>query len=324
MPNGIALSLVVPFYNGIGDVFAHLERLGSDDERYEIVFVNDGSTDCSAEELAGRIEAYGNARMVSYDDNKGVSTARNKGIRAARGDYVWMVDADDVVTQNSVIRVVECIESMRCGFDSLFFAWGAEVCGLDARQSIPLTELARDEAFMRVYKYDGYVWDKVFSRQAIIENEISFDARLFWAEDKLFCAQFLSASKGKLYLTPEVLYCHKKREASFTGSKNVDKKRLTLIDSKQKLLELAARLRVEGLRDIAQADLLADTLMLLFRLIKQRPDGWRGLWRKYWSIAAPYREAYLKGPGLSLKYRHFLGLCPVIDFVIRKTKEEAA
>lgn len=323
MADGVILSVVIPFYNGIEDVVALVEHLNSDDGRFEVVLVNDGSTVCSGEKLAAKFSDYDNVTLASYDDNRGVSTARNEGIRIAHGEYIWMVDADDHVTQTDVLRAVEWIEKTNGKFDALFFDWASEPSRQSA-QPIRAIEFSKDDALRRVYERDGYVWDKIFRRQTIVGNDILFDEQLFWAEDKLFCAQFLASSTDGLYLTSSVLYCHVKRGTSFTGSKKVDTKRLTLIDSKRQLLELSKGLQVEGLTETAQADLISDALMLLFRLIKQRPNGWRECWKKYWAVISSYREGYLKNQALLPKYRLFLRFCPGIDFILRKTKEVAA
>ena len=90
-------SIVVPAYNAektIGTCLDALLRLGGDD--YEVVVVNDGSRDCTADIIRNRINDDARVRFVSQD-NAGVYRARRAGCAEARGEYCLFVDADDKV-----------------------------------------------------------------------------------------------------------------------------------------------------------------------------------------------------------------------------------
>ena len=96
------LSIIVPVYN----VEAYLERCVSslldqdiDRDDYEIILVNDGSTDGSGtlcDKMAGQNQ---NIRVI-HKENGGLSSARNAGIRAATGNFIQFVDSDDYLCHN--------------------------------------------------------------------------------------------------------------------------------------------------------------------------------------------------------------------------------
>ncbi len=95
------LSIIIPVYNGA----SYLERLfqtlpQTEATEYELVFVNDGSTDNSAELLKeyGASGKY-NMKLCSIS-NSGVSAARNKGLELAEGDYIAFLDCDDRIPAN--------------------------------------------------------------------------------------------------------------------------------------------------------------------------------------------------------------------------------
>lgn len=98
------LSIVVPVYNverWLGRCLESLYRQGMDEEEFEVVVVNDGTTDNSmavAQDFAAR---HANIRIVNRE-NGGLSAARNTGMEHARGRYVWFVDSDDFIEPGSI------------------------------------------------------------------------------------------------------------------------------------------------------------------------------------------------------------------------------
>lgn len=92
-------SFIVPVYNVEKYLPECLDSLLEQDiphEDYEIICVNDGSTDGSLSILRDYEARCSNVRVIDKE-NGGVSTARNTGLDAARGDYIWFVDSDDLI-----------------------------------------------------------------------------------------------------------------------------------------------------------------------------------------------------------------------------------
>ena len=102
------LSIIVPVYN----VEKYLERcieslIHQDIEPsdYEIIMVNDGSTDHSgiiAEQLTSKYENI----ILFNQRNQGLSGARNSGLKLCRGKYVMFVDSDDFLEKNSLMYLI--------------------------------------------------------------------------------------------------------------------------------------------------------------------------------------------------------------------------
>ena len=87
------ISVVIPLYNKEKQIRATLESVLSQAfQDFEIVIVNDGSTDRSVEEAAAVCDKR--IRVV-HQKNAGVSAARNRGIEEARGEFIAFLDADD-------------------------------------------------------------------------------------------------------------------------------------------------------------------------------------------------------------------------------------
>ena len=108
------LSLVVPsyneeknialFYNTVKECFA--DKI----ENYEVIFIDDGSTDATYREIELLHEQYRNVRAISFSRNFGKEAAIYAGLEASRGDLVCLIDAD---LQQHPRVVLEMLEEMR-------------------------------------------------------------------------------------------------------------------------------------------------------------------------------------------------------------------
>ena len=96
------LSIIVPVYNVEAFLYKCVDSLLKQDlspEDYEIVLVDDGSTDGSGALCDTLAAEHGNIRVI-HQRNRGLSGARNAGIPTASGDYILFVDSDDYLCPN--------------------------------------------------------------------------------------------------------------------------------------------------------------------------------------------------------------------------------
>jgi glycosyltransferase involved in cell wall biosynthesis len=101
-------SVIIPTYNRAKFVTKAVDSvLRQTFKDYEIIVVDDGSTDTTTQAL----EQYGRAITVVYQVNSGVSTARNTGIRKANGQWIAFLDSDDEWKENYLARQWEQISS---------------------------------------------------------------------------------------------------------------------------------------------------------------------------------------------------------------------
>ena len=110
------LSIVVPVYNAELYLEECLHSLFTQDlpqADYEVICVDDGSTDKSGFILKSFSEKHPNLTIITQE-NSGVATARNTGLSAARGDYIWFVDADDVIQTNILRKLRGILERQPC------------------------------------------------------------------------------------------------------------------------------------------------------------------------------------------------------------------
>src|SRR5699024_7703741 len=129
------LSIIVPVYNTEKYIETCLESLLNQDidkSMYEIICVNDGSTDGSLAILKEYAKQYDNVVLIDKE-NEGVSIARNIGLEKARGDYVWFIDADDWVARQCFGVIKQEIAKydpsvVQIGFDWIKAEWRIAEC----------------------------------------------------------------------------------------------------------------------------------------------------------------------------------------------------
>lgn len=96
------LSIIVPVYNVeayLEDCLASIERQTNRD--FEVILVNDGSTDKSGEIAKKYKQAWDNVKYIKQK-NLGLSEARNTGLKHAEGEYILFIDSDDWIESNTV------------------------------------------------------------------------------------------------------------------------------------------------------------------------------------------------------------------------------
>jgi dolichol-phosphate mannosyltransferase len=123
----VAVSIVVPVRNEAGNVTPLITEIAAAlDGRwpYEIIYVNDGSTDATGERLAELMKARANLRQIRHATSSGQSAAVRTGVRAARGAIVATLDGDG---QNNPAFLPDLIAAIENGGDRLGLAAGQRV-----------------------------------------------------------------------------------------------------------------------------------------------------------------------------------------------------
>ncbi|SEU23322.1 glycosyltransferase family A protein [Paenibacillus sp. NFR01] len=223
----MTVSIVVPMYNLESYITTLLESLlAQSDKRFELVLVNDGSTDRTAEVAAAFLSQHPVLRSkLITRANGGVSAARNAGLAEAEGDYVMFLDGDDYADRLLVQRIEE---QTRDGQPDAL-CWGYDLVREDKSPIASFVSEPADitggEALQRIFvKRSLRVWTGsiAFRRQFLLEHGIRYTERCASGEDQELIYKALTRAQ-RVVVLPDVLTFYVQRKSSITGSYNVQK-----------------------------------------------------------------------------------------------------
>lgn len=190
------LTVVIPVYN----VEKYLKRcvdsiLIQEWKNYDILLVDDGSTDNSPQICDDYVKAYDFISVI-HKKNGGLSEARNTGISYAKGDYVYFPDSDDWLEPQTFKELAEVLESQE--FDIVSFNREFVKGEEDPIISDPLVTQVFEgkDAFVQMLKHSyitGFANDKIYKKSLFIDNNISFPKGKYYEDLGTNYKLFLSA-----------------------------------------------------------------------------------------------------------------------------------
>ena len=232
------VSVIVPAYNAEKVLPRSLFSLFNQDyENIEIVVVNDGSKDGTLQYIKS-LQAEHKNLVVVDQKNGGVSKARNAGIEAAKGEFISFLDADDEYSKDYLSKLVNAIGDNDMAFSGVIKIQD----GKERIDSNPDGEPITSKEFIRYffdpskYGFQTYVWNKLFRKSVIEENELCFDDRFAFNEDRVFCFEFCRHA-NKVFPVHDAFYRYFLTNDSAMGNIANSPKALTLIDSYHYFLE---------------------------------------------------------------------------------------
>ena len=183
------VSIIIPVYNAE----LYLEQclnsiLTQSFEDFEVIVINDGSLDKSAE-ILNQFAITDKRVKVFHQKNAGVSNARNTGLLNAKGEWITFIDSDDYITPNYFNY------SMQSNADWVFVNISRDFNGeiLDHVQFSD-QQYNRSSFIDQFYLYPHFPgpWAKFFRREIICKNDLKFNPNLKFGEDAVFNVQYLN------------------------------------------------------------------------------------------------------------------------------------
>lgn len=252
------VSIIVPVYNAQKGLSRCLESICSQTyQELEIIVLNDGSTDDSLA-ICEQFRAKDPRLVVVDKENEGVSRTRNAGLALAQGDYIQFADSDDVLdpdyTQNLVQAALQHSADLVIAPYWMVIPSNSSKTGhaletlqesLGIEPEAPKTEVhkygflpqgvySREDYARRLMQqpasfYYGVLWNKLYRREIIAENQLGFAPDVHWAEDLLFNmgvsrtrggVRFHPRCRVSLYPEPQKHLPHPDRPARDRGEQN--------------------------------------------------------------------------------------------------------
>lgn len=193
------VSIIVPVYNSEKTLDVCIESIQAQTfDDYEAVFVDDGSTDRSAEIVRKYAEKDERIRLCQKE-NGGVSSARNYGIREATGENLLFMDSDDYIPAYYLNRMLEILaqkgENTQVITSLKKFTVDEELHGVETDVSEPIT---LDKSKIVKLYIDGLLnppWNKLFRTEIVRKYHLKFPEDITLGEDLLFCIDYITTGE---------------------------------------------------------------------------------------------------------------------------------
>lgn len=161
----VKVSIIVPVYNASDNISRCIDSILKQDYKdYELLLINDGSSDNSLE-VINKYSKYKNIKILNQD-NHGVSYTRNRGIKESCGKYIMFIDNDDFIDKDYVSRHVKTINQYK-----------ADVVISGYRRVNVDYKVLYEEKLKDTY-WARYIvtapWAKIYNREFLIKNNIEF------------------------------------------------------------------------------------------------------------------------------------------------------
>ena len=193
------LSIIIPAFNAetyIKNCLSSLLNQQLDFDRFEVLVVNDGSTD-NTEELVKEVSKELSNFKVINQDNKGNGAARNTGIDAAKGQYIYFLDADDYVAHNTLDKLLDIAMENDLdvlGFKSKQVTDGLLVQSENLKMDRPIS-IINGREYIANNNYKPEVWWYFTKRSFFLSTKVRFYDRKFVQDSFITPSLFTKAEK---------------------------------------------------------------------------------------------------------------------------------
>lgn len=219
------ISFIIPVYNSERHIKSCINSIINQNiatEHYEIIVINDGSTDNSLSILTKLAITNSNLRIINQS-NAGVSVARNVGIANAEGDYIIFVDSDDFIGAGSIDKI----------YDELISKSDVEILIARSFNNNSTECYPWKNCFINTIRYNGYdLFTKkyfrgsccgvVYSTRFLKKNNVTFPMGVKIGEDTIFfsmCQLYVN----NLYFTDiDLYYIIENRNSVSRSTSNID------------------------------------------------------------------------------------------------------
>ena len=227
------ISVIVPIYNTALYLTECLESLKNQTYPYlEIIIINDGSTDSSAE-ICHRFCNEDKRFVLVEQGNKGLGPTRNVGLETASGDYICMVDSDDVVHSRYIEVLYSNLKKYDADISMGNYVKFSDELPLVTEAGHTVSELIKKELIKDISTAGPHnrsekvvvCWNKLMKRE--LWTNLRFPTE--YHEDEFVILDLILQSRKFVY-TEDVLYFYRQRPESIMGkNQSVDIRHLSLL-----------------------------------------------------------------------------------------------
>ena len=205
------ISIVIPVYNAELTLAACLDSvLSQTHKEIEVLCVVDGANDSSAS-IAYDYSSRDNRVKTIEQISAGPATARNAGLAIAGGEYIGFVDADDKIAPDMYEKLLAAMEKENadlvcCAHYSVGQDGDERIVPLFDDFSPCVTVDSTHSLGLLLTRIPDFIWDKLYRRDIVINEEIRFPDGRVYGEDTVFLAKYLNHTKCVAFLSDPLYY----------------------------------------------------------------------------------------------------------------------
>ncbi len=231
--NKVKITVIIPIYNAEEYIAQCLESLMRQTYRdFELIIVNDGSTDKSAE-ICNRFAGQYENINVMHKHNGGLISARISGLQKASGQYIAFVDADDWVDQDflellvtwmeseqSDIVMMGCIKEEKNTSEKMYNRFEK---GVYERENLEKNVFPQMLHFQGFYEFGilPFMWNKLYKKELLLECYDGIDTDIYDGEDAAVVFPYLLHTY-RAVICDDVMYHYRIHGTSMTARKKQD------------------------------------------------------------------------------------------------------
>lgn len=197
------LSIIIPVCNVekyIGSCLKSIYRQGLSEKDFEIIVVNDGSTDGSMQVVGDIKELHHNISIINQE-NAGPSVSRNAGMDVATGEYVLFVDSDDLLMDNGLGVLLQ--KAMETSADMIVADYKRMIdADIDKNYDSQMTsqdiiDLSGYDYYVKVYNpaEGSFIWRILYKRAFLNENHIRLVPGVYYEDIPFLQECYLKAKR---------------------------------------------------------------------------------------------------------------------------------
>jgi len=314
----IQLSIIIPIYNVSNYLKRCLDSVYSQiEENWEVILVDDGSTDDSGEICEESKSKYPQT-IVIHKENGGLSDARNAGIKIAKGNYIYFLDSDDWLVSNAISILLNFAINNNCEIVQGGFYYAYDDYLLYDNRKIGISQTPfifnRKDAMIELIKNEyikNFAWGKLY-KSSLVKKYLFPKGKYF--EDSYW--QHLIVNEINNYgVIPTPLYYYRQRESSISGQFNI--KSLDLLKGYEDRLNFISNYYPQ------LVDLMAIQLWNISAnmLLASKGTEYNAMFIDYWEyLNDEYKEYFKKAFNINIKYllgRKCLAILDICNFYHR-------
>lgn len=235
----LQLSIIVPIYNVEEYLEECLDSIYSLTElNYEVILVNDGSPDNSANIIDKYNHLYPDATVVVNKENGGLSSARNAGMAVAKGEYIALIDSDDYISSDALrsLYLSAKADNLDIAMAQSVTFWEGDspeeiltipdsVINLNVTSGLNLLEKAFNARYKRIN-----CWNKIYKREFITLHSLHFIDKLLFEDVPFAFEAFFSAQRVKAFSLNYYYYRQRPGSIMTSANQKADNSRVIIVN----------------------------------------------------------------------------------------------